>query len=165
MPAFRRLYRAYGRLLHACGLIAQIAACVLLLLLVAEGLGHALIGLAGTPASNGELEALLVFLALALTQYEGGHLRVILISRRLPPPWAHALDAGCMLAGALFFAWCAYAAWIFTGGSAGVAAPLWPVRLVAVLGLLLLAIQFGLETVAVMVRPDSDDDTPAMRGL
>ena len=115
MFAFQRLYRGYGLLLRGMGLISALSTFVMMALVVANIFGRYLLNkpVTGTLEFTESLLVLIIFLSVALTQYDGGHIRVTLLTRRLPKAWAQALNVFCMLAGAAFFAWCAYAAWRF----------------------------------------------------
>jgi TRAP-type C4-dicarboxylate transport system permease small subunit len=175
MPAFQRLYRAYGRLLRGFGMISAISTFVMMLLVVANILGRYLFNapLAGTLEFTESLLVLVIFLSLALTQYDGGHIRVTLLTRRLTRGAARAANVFCMLLGALFFAWCAYAAWRFAYQSFSfreqewgtVVFPLYPVKFVVFIGILLLAIQFLLDALAEFVMPIAADDESKMESL
>jgi TRAP-type C4-dicarboxylate transport system permease small subunit len=175
MSAFRRLYRAYGRLLRGFGLISAVATFVMMLLVVANIVGRYLLNkpVTGTLEFTEALLVLIIFLSLALTQYDGGHIRVTLLTRRLPKRAARAVNVFCMLLGALFFAWCAYAAWKFAYQSwtfgeqewGTVVFPLWPVKFVVFAGIAMLAIQFLLDAIAETVMHIAADDERAMEHL
>ena len=78
-----------------------------------------------------------------------------------------------MLAGAVFFAWCAYAAWKFAAQSwsfneqewGTVVFPLWPVKFVVFVGIAMLAIQFLLDAIAETMMPIAADDERAMERI
>jgi TRAP-type C4-dicarboxylate transport system permease small subunit len=175
MSAFERLYRGYGHLLRGFGVVASIATFVMMVLVVANVGGRYLLNapLTGTLEFTESLLVLIIFLSLALTQYDGGHIRVTLATRRLPKPWARALTVICMLCGAAFFAWCAYAAWKFAYQSwsfdeqewGTVVFPLWPVKFIVFLGILLLAVQFLLDAIAETMIPIAADDERAMESI
>lgn len=175
MSAFQRLYDGYGRLLRLCGVIAALSTFVTMVLVVANIGGRYLLNhpLTGALEFTEALLVLIIFLSLALTQYDGGHIRVTLLTRRLPKRWAHASDIFCMLAGAAFFGWCAYAAWHFAYQSWSVdeyewgtiAFPLYPIKFVVFAGILMLAIQFVLDAIAETMMPVKADDPSAMEGI
>jgi TRAP-type C4-dicarboxylate transport system permease small subunit len=175
MSSFQRLYRVYGRLLRGFGLISAAATFVMMLLVVANILGRYLFNtpVAGTLEITESLLVLIIFLSLALTQYDGGHIRVTLLTRQLPPRHARAVNVVCMLLGALFFSWCAYAAWNFALQSYSfnehewgtVVFPLYPVKFIVFIGILLLAIQFLLDAIAETVMPIAADDEHAQEHL
>jgi TRAP-type C4-dicarboxylate transport system permease small subunit len=175
MSAFQRLYRGYGRLLRGFGLISSLATFVMMVLVVANVIGRYLLNkpLTGTLEFTESLLVLIIFLSVALTQYDGGHIRVTLLTRRLPKAGARALTVAAMLAGAAFFSWCAYAAWRFAYQSwsfneyewGTVAFPLYPVKFVVFLGILLLAVQFLLDAIAETLMPIKADDESAMEHI
>ena len=175
MTAFKRLYRGYGLLLRGCGAISAAATFVMMCLVVANILGRYLFNapVTGTLEFTESLLVLIIFLSLALTQYDGGHIRVTLLTRRLPRTWGRALNVFCMLAGAAFFAWCAYAAWRFAAQSYSfneqewgtVTFPLWPVKFIVFVGILMLAIQFLLDAIAETIMPIKADDESAMESI
>ncbi len=175
MSAFERIYRAYGHLLRFCGLIAALSTFATMVLVVLNIGGRYIFNkpLTGSLEFTESLLVLIIFMSLALTQYDGGHIRVTLLTRRLPTRVAHAADIFCMLAGAAFFFWCAYAAWRFAYQSYSigeyewgtVSFPLYPVKFVVFAGILMLAIQFVLDTIAEMFMPIKADDPRAMEEL
>ncbi len=168
MSAFRRLYRAYGRLLRGFGLISAVSTFVMMVLVVLNVAGRYLFNkpLTGTLEFTESLLVLIIFLSVALTQYDGGHIRVTLLTRRLPKPLARALSIFCMICGAAFFGWCAYAAWVFAAQSYSfneqewgtVVFPLWPMKFVVFIGIVLLAVQFVLDAIAETMMPIAADD-------
>ncbi len=119
MPAFQRLYQGYGRLLRGCGLISSVATFLMMLVVVANIVGRYLFNrpLTGTLEFTESLLVIIIFLSIALTQYDGGHIRVNILTRRLPKRAARGFTVLAMLAGCAFFTWCAYAAWIFAAQS------------------------------------------------
>jgi len=175
MSSFQSLYRAYGRLLRVFGLVSALATFLMMLLVVANVLGRYLLNkpLTGTLEITESLLVLIIFLSVALTQYDGGHIRVTLLTRRLPRSAARALTIVSMLSGAAFFAWCAYAAWNFAYQAwtfneqewGTVVFPLWPVKFVVFIGILLLAVQFLLDAIAETMMPIAADDERAMEQL
>jgi TRAP-type C4-dicarboxylate transport system permease small subunit len=175
MSAFQRLYRAYGMLLRGCGLISAVATFVMMVLVVANVAGRYLLNkpLTGTLEFTESLLVLIIFLSVALTQYDGGHIRVTLMTRRLPKRAARVLSIGCMLCGAAFFAWCGYAAWVYAAQSYSfnehewgeVVFPLWPMKFVVFIGIVLLAVQFLLDAIAETMMPVAADDERAQEKL
>jgi len=175
MSAFQRIYRAYGRLLRGCGLVSSIATFVMMLLVVANVLGRYLFNrpLTGTLEFTESLLVIIIFLSVALTQYDGGHIRVNLLTRRLPKRVARGLTVVAMLAGCAFFTWCAYAAWLFAAQSYSfneqewgeVVFPLWPMKFVVFVGIAMLALQFLLDAIAETMMPIAADDERAMEGI
>ena len=175
MNAFQRVYRVYGRLLRGFGLISELATFVMMVLVVANVIGRYLFNkpLTGTLEFTESLLVLIIFLSVALTQYDGGHIRVNLVTRRLPKAWARVLTVIAMLTGATFFTWCAYASWIFAAQAYSfdeqewgeVVFPLWPMKFVAFFGIALLAIQFVLDAIAETMMPIAADDERAMERI
>jgi TRAP-type C4-dicarboxylate transport system permease small subunit len=175
MLAFQRLYRGYGLLLRAMGLISEVATFVMMLLVVANIFGRYLLNkpVTGTLEFTESLLVLIIFLSVALTQYDGGHIRVTLLTRRVPKAWAKALTVFCMLCGAAFFSWCAYASWRFAAQAYSfneqewgtVVFPLWPVKFVVFAGILMLAIQFVFDAIAETIMPIAADDERAQEHI
>lgn len=163
--------RRFGALLHACGLAAGAVTFLMMVLVVANALLRFLFNrpISGTLEITESALPLLVFLSLALTQYRGGHIRVVLVVRRLSPGARRAATCAAMVLGALFFAWCAWA----TGGLAmkslamneqewgSIRFPIYPVKLVVSGGLALLAVQFALDAAAAALDPGFADDEGA----
>ena len=175
MFAFQRLYRGYGQLLRAMGVVSAVSTFLMMALVVANIFGSYLLNkpVTGTLEFTESLLVLIIFLSVALTQYDGGHIRVTLLTRRLPTGWAHAVNIFCMLCGAAFFAWCAYAAWRFAAQSYSfdeqewgtVVFPLWPVKFVVFAGILMLAVQFLLDAIAETIMPIKADDESAQERI
>jgi TRAP-type C4-dicarboxylate transport system permease small subunit len=175
MSAFQSLYHAYGKLLRAFGLISAVSTFFMMVLVVANVCGRYLLNqpISGTLEITESLLVVIIFLSVALTQYDGGHIRVTMITRRLSRAWARAAMVFSMLCGAGFFTWCAYAAWRFAAQSYSfneqdwgtVVFPLWPVKFVVFAGILLLAIQFVLDAVAETIMPIKADDESAMERI
>lgn len=163
--------RRFGAVLYACGLVAGVITFLMMVLVVANALLRFLLNqpIAGTLEITESALPLLVFLSLALTQHQGGHIRVVLVVRRLPPAWRRAATVAGLALGALFFAWCAWA----TFGTAmkslaineqewgTIRFPIYPVKFVVSLGLALLGVQFLLDALATATDPDADAETVA----
>jgi TRAP-type C4-dicarboxylate transport system permease small subunit len=175
MSAFQRLYRGYGMMLRGFGLISALSTFLMMVLVVANIIGRYLFNkpLTGTLEFTESLLVLIIFLSVALTQYDGGHIRVTLLTRRVPKALARALTVFSMLTGAAFFAWCSYASWKFALQSwsfneqewGTVVFPLWPVKFVVFIGITLLAIQFLLDAVAETMMPIAADDAAAQERI
>ena len=175
MSAFISVYRAYGRLLRALARISAVSTFAMMALVVINVAGRYLLNkpLSGTLEFTESLLVLVIFLSVALTQFDGGHIRVTLLTRHLSAPWARTFNIVCMLAGAAFFTWCAYAAWVFAAQSYSfneqewgeVVFPLWPMKFVVFVGILLLAVQFLLDAVAETIAPGQASDEKAMERL
>ncbi len=171
MSTFMLIRRRFGSLLHASGVIAGLVTFLMMLLVVANALLRFAFNapIAGTLEVTESMLTVLIFLSLALTQYEGGHIHVVLITKQLPLPLQRAAKFAAMLLGLIFFAWCTYAAWGFAVKSwmmdehewGSIQYPLYPVKLVVVLGLLLLTVQFLFDAIAVAVGIDVEDELTA----
>jgi TRAP-type C4-dicarboxylate transport system permease small subunit len=175
MSAFKTLYRGYGHLLRGFGLISAVATFLMMVLVVANIIGRYLFNkpVTGTLEFTESLLVLIIFCSVALTQYDGGHIRVNLVTRRLPKRVARILTVVAMLCGCAFFTWCAYAAWIFAAQSYSfneqewgeVVFPLWPMKFVVFAGIALLALQFLLDAIAETMMPIAADDERAMESI
>lgn len=172
MSGFQRLRQAYGRLLHACGQVSAISIFVMLILVVANVLSRYLFNapITGAFEITESLMVVIIMLGLALTQYHDGHIRVSIVTRHLPPAWARFFRISALLLGAAFFAWCAYASWKFALQSysfkerewGSITFPLYPFKFVVFLGVVLLTIQFALDTIAEIAKPRSTDQPGAV---
>jgi TRAP-type C4-dicarboxylate transport system permease small subunit len=170
MLNFLRLHKAYGALLHRCGILAGIMTFAMMLLVVINvALRYTLnISVPGTLEITESLLTVLIFLSLALTQYEGGHIQVVLFTNRFPPSVRHSVRCIAMLLGLLFFTWCSWGAWgeavksfaINEQEWGSVRFPLYPVKFIVFAGLLMLAFQFAFDAVAAAlgVDPHADED-------
>lgn len=101
-----RVYLGAGILAGACiaGIVLLVSAQIVL-----NGLGRAFPGTFPTTIPSyadfaGFMLAAATFLALAHTLRAGGHVRVTLVTGRLPHGWAVAADAGVLLLGLVFTA-------------------------------------------------------------
>ncbi len=165
MPRFQRFCRAYGRLLHAFGLLSAISIFVMLLLVVANVIGRYLFNapITGAFEITESLLVVIIMLGLALTQYHDGHIRVTILTRRMPQQWAWLAKIVALLLGAVFFAWCGYASWKFAYQSYSfneqewgtITFPLYPFKFVVFVGIVLLAVQFVLDTINEIARSPS----------
>lgn len=145
----------YGRVLTTCGLVAGVALVAIMVLVVANTLLRYLFNapIAGTLEITEGTLPLIVFLSLAMTQYEGGHIKVVLFTRNLPPALQRGLQGLAMLAGAAFFAWASYAGWLSAMKSLSIGEiergsiryPLWPIKFGIAFGMAMLTIQFLLD--------------------
>jgi TRAP-type C4-dicarboxylate transport system permease small subunit len=175
MTAFKRFYEAYGALLHGFGIISEIATFVMMALVVANIIGRYLFNhpVTGTLEITESLLVIIIFLSLAMTQYDGGHIRVTILTRRLPRRLARAATVFAMIFGAAFFTWCAYAAWRFAVQSwsfnehewGTVVFPLYPMKFIVFAGIAMLAFQFLLDAIAETVMPIEADDEHAMESF
>lgn len=175
MTAFKNFYYLYGRMLRVFGLVSEVATFLMMVLVVANALGRYLLNspISGTLEITESLLVVVIFLSVALTQYDGGHIRVTLLTRRVPRTWAKTLTVLCMLCGAAFFTWCSYAAWKFAYQSYSfneqdwgtIRFPLYPVKFVVFVGITLMAIQFLLDAIAETIMPIKADDDSAMEQI
>ena len=166
MLTFRSLHDAYGRLLFGSGIVAGVATFLMMVLVVANVALRFLLNapISGTLEMTESMLTVLVFLSLALTQHEGGHIHVVLVTKRMPRAAQRLARLLAMLLGLAFFAWCTYAAWGFAMRSlrineherGAVSFPIYPIKFVVVLGLFLLTTQFALDTVAVLLGADEE---------
>ena len=157
MHSLSRFRDGFGGFLRACGLVAGTLTFAVMCLVVA----NALLRYAFNMPILGALELtesalpLMIFLSLALTQYEGGHIKVVLLTHTLAPGpqrWAKVL---AMLLGAALFAWAAYAGWLMAMKSlamgelerGSIRFPIWPIKFAVFFGLALLAAQFLIDAV------------------
>lgn len=112
---FERFYRAYGRFVIGLGLVAGAITFGVMWLIDANAITRKFFN-TPVPGSFEITEAALVviiFFALAYTQRQRGHIRVTLLTRRLPLAVRHALFILAMLTGAALMAWYAYAAYTY----------------------------------------------------
>jgi len=175
MSGLQRLRRAYGRLLHAFGLASAVSTFVMLVLVVANVIGRYLFNapITGAFEITESLLVVIIMLGLGLTQYHDGHIRVTILTRRMPLAWARLAKICALLLGAVFFAWCAYASWKFAYESYSfneqewgtITFPLYPFKFVVFLGVVLLGIQFLLDTIHEIAKPPSADRPAAVEVL
>lgn len=157
MSRFRRLRQAYGKLLHACGLVSAASIFFMLILVVANVLGRYLFNapITGAFEITESLLVVIIMLGLALTQYHDGHIRVTILTRRMPPGWERGAKIGALLLSVCFFGWCAYASWAFAYQSytfkeqewGSINFPLYPFKFIVFIGVVLLTIQFVLDAI------------------
>jgi TRAP-type C4-dicarboxylate transport system permease small subunit len=175
MSGFQRLRSAYGRLLHAFGLVAAVSIFIMMILVVANILGRYLFNkpIAGAFEVTEALLVVIIMLALAVTQYQDAHIRVTIVTRRMPPYWAHIARIFSLALGAVFFAWCAYATWLFAAQSYSfneqewgtITFPLYPFKFVVFIGVVLLAIQFVFDTISEVMKPAPEQQSTPVEGL
>ncbi|HZD91981.1 MAG TPA: TRAP transporter small permease, partial [Pseudolabrys sp.] len=157
------------------GLISSIATFIMMLLVVANVIGRYLFNrpVTGTLEITESLLVVIIFGSVALTQFDGGHIRVNLVTRRLSRGAARILSIVAMSCGCAFFTWCSYAAWIYAAQSYSfgeqewgeIVFPLWPMKFIVFFGIALLAFQFLLDAVAETMMPVAADDDRAMERL
>lgn len=172
----RSARHAYGRLLHFSGVVAGCVAFLMMVLVVANTVLRFFFNapIVGTLEITESMLTVMIFLSLALTQFEGGHIHVVLLTDRFPAPLRRASRFVAMLLGFLFFAWCSYAAWGFAMKSwaidehewGAISFPLYPVKFVVFAGLLLLTFQFLLDALTILVDPeDVPENTSDMEAI
>lgn len=159
MNALLRVRSAYGRLLLLCGWIAGLITFATMCLIVGNVVSRYAVGvpIAGTLELTEGALPLIIFLALALTQHDGGHIRVTLVTDRLPQPVARVLAVIAMLAGVVLFSWAAWAGWLAANRSFAIGEmergsirfPLWPIKYAVCFGMILLSVQFLIDAVCV----------------
>lgn len=157
MQTIARLRLIYGRFLNLCGLIAGVITFAVMCLVVT----NALMRYGLNQPVKGTLELtegalpLMIFLSLALTQFEGGHIKVVLLTQHLAPGGQRALKVIAMLMGAGLFAWAAYAGWLMAEKSyrigelerGSIRFPIWPIKGAVFFGLLILSVQFFIDAI------------------
>jgi len=171
----QRVSLAYGGLLRAFGVVAAISTFVMMVLVVANVIGRYLFNkpITGAFEITESLLVVIIMLGLALTQYHDGHIRVTILTRRMPPWWARFAKICALIIGAVFFSWCAYASWEFAYQSYSfneqewgtITFPLYPFKFVVFLGVVLLTIQFVLDTISEITRLPSADRSAAVEDL
>lgn len=173
MNGILKLNRAYGRFLYLCGLISGTACFVMMLLVTLNVAGRYFFNspIPGAFEITESVLTLMVFFAFALTQHNGGNLRVSVLTQNLSPPVRRGLSALMRALGALLFGVAAYVTWDFAMESfevneqewSAIQFPIWPVKFIVFAGLVLLAIQYVLDTLRVLggEDPDADDQAPA----
>lgn len=157
METVLRLRAAYGRVLQTFGLVAGVILLGVMVLVVANVLLRYLFNapIAGALELTEGALPIIVFLSLAMTQYEGGHIKVVLLTRRMPAGAQRVALVLALLAGAFFFAWASRAGWNLAAKSfaigeierGSVRYPLWVVKGAIVFGMGLLTVQFLLDAV------------------
>lgn len=98
---------------------------------------------------------LTVFLALAYTQRQHGHISVDVLSRHFSHGVKRVTNVFVPFLGVICFAWATYANWEFTLESyrideqewGEITFPLWPVKGLMFVGLAILTLQFAVDTV------------------
>lgn len=153
-----RIAAGYGRLLYGLGVVGALATFAMMALVVANAASRYALNapVQGAFEIVQSLLTIMVFLSLALTQHRGGHIRVSVITRRMPAALARLAEVAAPVLGAVFFAWCAYGAWGLAMQSYAmdeqewgvIRYPLYPVKFVVFAGLVLLAVQFLMNALA-----------------
>ncbi|MBU1314536.1 MAG: TRAP transporter small permease [Alphaproteobacteria bacterium] len=170
MTTLFRVRMAFGRVLLACGWIAGAVAFSMMVLVVANVISRygLNIPIAGTLELTEGALPLIIFLSLALTQYDGGHIRVTLLTDRLPRLGARSLSVLALLAGAVLFAWASWAGWLSAEKSfligemkrGSIRYPVWPIKFAVSFGMALLTIQFLIDALCVAAGLKLPHDMP-----
>ncbi|MBO0347441.1 TRAP transporter small permease subunit [Roseibium limicola] len=168
MSMFDRIWRGYGTFLKACGYVAGYTTFAMMLLVIANAVSRFIFNapVSGAFELTESMLTVLIFLSLALTQYEGGHIRVVLLTQRMPNGLQKAARFTALALGAIFFAWCTNAAWGYAMKSFAineqqwgtVRYPLYPIKFVVFFGLMLLAIQFVLGSLRVLIKTEEHEE-------
>lgn len=158
------LRAGFGQFLRACGVVAGAITFGMMMLVVANVGSRYFFNLPipGTLEITESALGYIIFLSLAMTQYESGHIRVVLLTRRLPAGLAQAAEVLALAAGAAFFAWATWAgfeaalqSWAIDEQEWGaIQFPLWPVRFAIALGLALMSMQCVLDTLSALAHPE-----------
>ncbi|MCT4370059.1 TRAP transporter small permease subunit [Yangia mangrovi] len=169
MQTLETLRRRYGAFLSLCGTVAGVLIFAVMLLVVANVVMRYAFNqpVAGTLELTESALPLIIFLSLAMTQMHGGHIKVVLLTQRLPVGLARAAKVLAMLAGCVLFAWAAYAGWVMAAKSFAIGElergairfPIWPIKFAICFGLALLAIQYLLDGIWVALGGTLDDDS------
>jgi len=152
---FDRIYQAYGKFVIALGLLAGAITFAVMWLIDANALMRKLFN-SPVPGSFEITEAalvLIIFFSLAYTQRKRGHIRVTLVTRRLPEGVRHFLFILAMLVGACLMAWFAYAAYTYADRSyqiqekewGVITFSVWPIKAAIAIGFALFSLQFLLD--------------------
>ena len=150
-----RINKEMGKVLRGFGLLAGCITFGVMLLVVANIIARFVFNapIGGTLEITESALTILIFLSLAMTQHEGGHIKVTLIMRRTSEKSMRLGNIIAALLGSLLFAWATYAAWGFFVKSlmmneqewGSIIFPVYPVKFVIFIGLLLLSLQFLLD--------------------
>jgi TRAP-type C4-dicarboxylate transport system permease small subunit len=157
MQTFESLRQIYGRVLAICGLIAGGITFAVMCLVVTNALMRYGLNqpVKGTLELTEAALPLMIFLSLALTQFHGGHIKVVLLTQHMAPGAQRTLKVLAMLMGAALFAWAAYAGWLMAEKSfrigelerGSIRFPIWPIKGAICFGLLLLSVQFLIDAI------------------
>jgi TRAP-type C4-dicarboxylate transport system permease small subunit len=167
MTLFEKIWRGYGALLHALGIVAGLATLVMMVIVVANVIGRYLFNapIPGAFEVSQSVLTVTIFLSLALTQFHDGHIKVVILTRLLPLRGRRWVAVLMLLVAASLFAIASYATLEFAWESylvneqerGSIQYPLWPVKFVVFAGLVLLCIQYLLSAARAVVVPDPDD--------
>ncbi len=154
---FETVSGAFRKALYYFTLVAAAAAFITMLLVVANSLMRKGLNspLEGTVEITRALLIVLIFFAIGYTQQQQGHIRVSLLTRHFSQTIQNGLNVFAMVVGCLFFAWASLATWNFAMESfvigeqewGSIRFPLYPIKFVVSIGLILLSIQFFLDAI------------------
>lgn len=157
MQTIDLLRRRFGEFLGLCGTIAGALTFAVMCLVVANAVMRYGFNrpISGTLELTESALPLMIFLSLALTQFDGGHIRVVVLTQHLPQGLQRGLTVAAMILGAVLFAWAAWAGWNLAMRSlamhemerGSIRFPLWPVKFAVFFGLGLLAVQFLIDAI------------------
>ena len=162
-----RILKFYGAFLQALGLIAGLACCITMAMVAVNVIGRYVFNMPfdGAFVYSQSLLTITVFFSLALTQFEKGHIKVSFITRRLTGRLGGAIEIAMLVLGCLLFALASYATLLFAIESFevdeqvfdSVQYPIYPIKFVVFFGLLLLAIQFALDSLCAIYNVKSHE--------
>ncbi len=151
------LSRAYGRLLRLLGMVAGLACLLTMFLVAINVIGRYLFN---TPFNGAfvytqSLLTVMIFFSIALTQHYRGHIKVVFVTRLMSPMWRRFTQTLMSALATILFVFASYATFLFAWESFevreeifdAVTYPIYPVKFVVFIGLVLLAVQFALDTV------------------
>lgn len=154
---FKHIYTRYGVFVKWIGLGAGIAAFLMMFLIFADIIGRKFFNspVEGAYEITESLLTFIIFFGVAFTQLERSHVRVTLLTDRLKPRAQNAWLTIVYIIGFLFFVYAAYCMFWFAWDSwkvrevkwGTVEYPLYPVKALAGVGMLLLGIQFLLDSI------------------
>ena len=153
---FNKIYDRYGLFVKWFGLGAGIAAFLMMFLIFADIVGRKFFNspVEGAYEITESLLTFIIYLGVAYTQLEKGHVQVTLFTDRLKPRTRNAWMTIVYFIGFLFFVYAAYCMFCFAWDSwrvrevkwGPVEYPLYPVKALAGVGMLLLGIQFLMDS-------------------
>ena len=168
---FNNIYTRYGVLAKWFGLGAGIAAFLMMFLIFADIIGRKFFNspVEGAYEITESLLTFIIFFGVAYTQLERSHVRVTLFTDRLKPRANTVWLTVVYFIGFLFFVYAAYCMFCFAWDSwkvrevkwGTVEYPLYPVKAFAGVGMLLLGIQFLLDSIRELfhfARQDKETD-------
>lgn len=158
--AFLRFHKAYSQLLVWAAVVGGGATFAIMWLVDASALSRKLFNapIVGSVEITQSLMVLSIMLPMGYAQLKRSHLRVTLLTRKLPEAWARRLYVFSLLCGAVFFALVCWATFGFALRSfnineyiwgAQLRFPVYPAKGVLCLGSALISLQFLLDAVKV----------------